>query len=80
VQRNSTPKPNPLRSVRQANGYGLRETARRAEIDPGQLSRIESGKGGLTIDSLYRLAIVLGLKDLAKYLRPFTSERKSEAL
>jgi transcriptional regulator with XRE-family HTH domain len=58
----------------------LRETARRALIDPGQLSRIESGQGGLTIDSLYRLAIVLGLKELAKYLRPFASERKSETL
>ncbi len=80
MHRNSTPKPNPLRSVRLANGLGLRETARRADIDPGQLSRIESDKGGLTIDSLYRLAIVLGLKELAKYLRPFTSERKSETV
>ena len=31
-----------------------------ADIDPGQLSRIENDKDGLTIDSLYRLAIVLG--------------------
>jgi transcriptional regulator with XRE-family HTH domain len=44
------------------------------------LSRIESDKGGLTIDSLYRLAVVLGIKELAKYLRPFTSEGKSETL
>lgn len=65
----------PLRAARIANGYGLRETARLVEIDPSQLVRIEKGQGNLTINSLYRLAVVLGLRDLAKHLRPFADNR-----
>jgi transcriptional regulator with XRE-family HTH domain len=75
VQNTSTPDPSPLRAARIANGYGLRHTAREAKIDPGQLARIEKGQGGLTVSGLYRLAVVLGLRDLAKHLRPFAGAR-----
>ncbi len=64
----------PLRTVREAQGLGLRETARRASLDPGQLSRVERGLQGLSVDSLARLAGVIGLKDLAKLLGPYTRD------
>jgi transcriptional regulator with XRE-family HTH domain len=64
-----------LRAVREAQGLGLRETARRAGIDPAHLSRVESGRGGLSIESLERLARVLGLDELAKLLRPHVEDR-----
>jgi transcriptional regulator with XRE-family HTH domain len=58
----------PLRAVRQAQGLSLRETARRAEIDRGQLSRVERGLEGLSVSALYRLAVVLELRTLAELL------------
>ena len=61
----------PLRSVREAHGLSLRETARRANIDPAQLSRVERGLGGLSLAALARLARVLNLKDLTRLLRPY---------
>ena len=63
----------PLRTVREAQGLGLRETARLAGIDPGQLSRIERGQAPLHVADLARLAPVLGLARLAQLLRPFAS-------
>jgi transcriptional regulator with XRE-family HTH domain len=53
----------PLRAVRLLQGLGLRETARRAGMDHAQLSRIERGQEGLSLDALSRLAKVLGLRD-----------------
>jgi transcriptional regulator with XRE-family HTH domain len=58
----------PLRTVRQAQGLGLRETARRAGIDHAQLSRIERGTEGMSLTTLKRLAAVLGLTDLERHL------------
>ncbi len=66
-----------LRAVREAQGKGLRETARKAKINPAHLSRVEHGKSGLSVDSLARLARVLGLRDLSKTLRPFTNGKPS---
>lgn len=66
----------PLRAARIANGYGLRQTARGARLDPSQLLRIEKGEGGLTVANLFHLAQVLGLRDLAKHLRPYVGERQ----
>lgn len=60
----------PLRGVRRAQSLGLRETARLASIDPAHLWRVEHGQSGLSVDSLERLARVLGLSDLAKLLTP----------
>jgi transcriptional regulator with XRE-family HTH domain len=61
----------PLRQVRIARGYGLRETAQRAGIDPAHLSRVERGERQLSVDALGRLAEVLGLTELAKLLAPY---------
>ena len=63
-----------LREVREAHDLSLRETARRARIDPALLSRFERGQSGLSIDSLHALARVLGLRDLARQLAPYTRD------
>ncbi len=61
-----------MRGVRLARGLSLRETARRAGLDPAHLMRVERGEAGLSIESLERLARVLGLDDLARLLHPHT--------
>lgn len=61
----------PLRTVREAQGLGLRETARLAGIDPAHLSRVEHGEAGLSLASLRRLAGVLQLQQLARLLEPY---------
>jgi transcriptional regulator with XRE-family HTH domain len=64
----------PLRVVREARGLGLREVARRAQIDPSQLSKVERGEGQLSLSALARLARVLGLAELERLLRPYVVE------
>jgi transcriptional regulator with XRE-family HTH domain len=63
-----------LRAVRQAMGLTLTETAQRAEIAPAHLSRVERGERGLSVDSLARLAGVLGLRELERLLRVHLEE------
>lgn len=57
-----------FRAVREARGLSLREVARRANLNPAHLSRFERGQAGLSIDSLRRLADVLGLEELSRAL------------
>jgi transcriptional regulator with XRE-family HTH domain len=64
----------PIRALREANGLSLRETARRADMDPAHLLRVERGEAGLSIDSLQRLARVLGPAELAKLLNPYVEQ------
>lgn len=64
----------PLRTVREARGMSLREVARLAEVDPGQLSRVERGLESLSLSSLRRVAHVLGLRELAQLLGQYTGE------
>lgn len=61
----------PLRAVRVAQGLGLRETAKRADIDPTHLSRVERGQKQLSVEALYRLAGVLELRELQRLLSPY---------
>jgi transcriptional regulator with XRE-family HTH domain len=61
----------PLRAVRIAQGLSLNETAGRAGFDKAHLSRVERGQRGLSVDALHRLALVLGLHELAKLLAPY---------
>lgn len=68
--------PPPLRAVRVAKGLGLRPTARKALIDPAHLSRVERGEKQLSIDALYRLAVVLELRELVALLRPYVGEAR----
>lgn len=49
----------------------LRSVARRSGIDPGHLSKVERGEKQLSLESLHRLAVVLGLNELATLLRPY---------
>jgi transcriptional regulator with XRE-family HTH domain len=67
----TTPPPPPLRAVRIAHGYSLRETARRAEMSPAHLSKVERGERQLSVEALARLAAVLGLTELVKLLAPY---------
>lgn len=66
----------PLRAVREAQGLGLVETAKRADMDPAHLSRVERGVGGLSVASLARLARVLGLKELVRLLEPYAGTER----
>jgi transcriptional regulator with XRE-family HTH domain len=69
----------PLRAVREAQGLGLRETARRASIDHAQLSRVERGQESLSLVALARLADVLGLRDLQRHLELYVPPPTKEA-
>jgi transcriptional regulator with XRE-family HTH domain len=60
-----------LRTVRIAQGLSLKEAARLAKMDPAHLSRVERGEKQLSVDSLARLAKVLGLSELARLLAPY---------
>lgn len=65
----------PLRAVREAQGLGLNEVARRADVDRGQLSRAERGLQRLSIPALYRVAKTLELRDLVRRLAPYVPNR-----
>lgn len=67
----------PLRRVRVAQGRSLRDTARRAGIDPAHLSRVERGTKHLSVDALYRLAVVLELQELQRLLGPYVTPQRS---
>jgi transcriptional regulator with XRE-family HTH domain len=67
----------PLRAVREAHGMSLRDAAQRSGIDPGHLSRVERGERQLSIDSLARLAEVLGLVELVRLLAPYRDREAS---
>ena len=60
-----------LREIREERRLSLREAARRAGIDPTQLSRVERGRAGLSVDAAARLAAVLGMRGLPQRLAPF---------
>ena len=64
----------PLRAVRQARGLGLREVARRANIDPAHLSKAERGLRVLSMPALLRVARVLELRELAQFLAPYVRD------
>jgi transcriptional regulator with XRE-family HTH domain len=60
-----------LRGVREAQGLSLRETAKRAGLDPAHLMKVERYEAGLSIESLVRLANVLGLHEVERSLWPY---------
>jgi len=65
-----------IRATRQAHGKSLRTLERLdgRRFERGRWSRIERGLHGLSVDDLYAFAAVLGLRDLAKTLRPFATD------
>lgn len=69
--------PSPLRAARRARGLTLDAASAQAGISKGQLSRFERGEAGLSINALYRLAQVLEVSELTKWLEPYTQERAS---
>jgi transcriptional regulator with XRE-family HTH domain len=54
--------------LREARGLGLRELAERAGVDPGALSRAESGSQAPSVRLLARVAPLLGARDLQQAL------------
>jgi transcriptional regulator with XRE-family HTH domain len=70
----TTQRTSPLRAVREAQGLGLRETARLAGLDPSHLHRIETGRAGLTVPTLSKLARVLDLRQLERLLEPYARD------
>lgn len=52
----------------------LRAAAARSGIDPGHLSKVERGEKQLSLEALYRLALVIDLDDLAGHLKPLLPE------
>ena len=69
--------PSPLRAVRIARGLRLREVAAQARIDPGHLSKVERGEKQLSLEALYRLAVVLELRELSRLLGPYMRDQES---
>ncbi|MFJ2004779.1 helix-turn-helix transcriptional regulator [Streptomyces chartreusis] len=65
----TTPVP-PLRAARLAKNLSLRAVAQLADVDPGHLSKVERGESQLSVESLYRLAVVLEFDDLVEQLAP----------
>ncbi|WP_157876718.1 helix-turn-helix domain-containing protein [Streptomyces graminilatus] len=59
-----------LRAAREAKGMSLRAAAHQSGIDPGHLSKVERGEKQLSIEALYRLAVVVDLDELASHLKP----------
>ena len=48
-----------LTQLRRAKGWKQRELARRAQIDPGRLSKLERGVHRASVDELVRLSLAL---------------------
>lgn len=69
-----------IRAARTRAGLSLRETARRADIDKGQLSRAENGDTGLGDGARIRLASVLGRSVNELFSYPDTTDLEDECL
>jgi transcriptional regulator with XRE-family HTH domain len=54
----------PLRKAREQAGLTIAELAAAAEVDRGNLSRIERGRTNASLESAERLAKVLGISEL----------------
>jgi transcriptional regulator with XRE-family HTH domain len=67
-----------FRIVREARGWSPRDVALNASIDAGHLSRVERGEKGLSVASMYSLATVLDLEELARVLAPHIEDRGRE--
>ncbi|MFM9604282.1 helix-turn-helix domain-containing protein [Streptomyces turgidiscabies] len=67
----------PLRAVRTARGMTLRDVASRSGINAGHLSKVERGQKQLSIEALYRLALVLELRELSQLLKPYVTDQES---
>jgi hypothetical protein len=64
-----------IRATREAYGIGLRVLERKdpRRFEKGRWSRIERDLHGLSVEDLNAFAVALGMRDLAKALRPFVA-------
>jgi transcriptional regulator with XRE-family HTH domain len=65
----------PLRQRREELGLTMTEVSRRSGIHLGNLSEIETGKAGISVENLIRLSRVLGLHSFASELSYWTGGR-----
>lgn len=63
-----------VRARRAELGLSQRELARRADIDPGHMAKVEAGSAGLSEDSKFRLARALERQVAEIFTYPDTSE------
>lgn len=63
-----------IRGARRRAGLSLREAARRADIDKGQLSRVETGDARLGDEARIRLAAALGRSVAELFPYPDTTD------
>lgn len=63
--------PTPIKQARELQGRPQHDVARAARVDQAQLSRAERGMGALSIDSLYRIVVVLGMRREQTALEPY---------
>lgn len=76
TKKSAEPQIPPLRGAREARGLRLRQVAHDVGIDPGHLSKIERGLATPSLPVLRRLAAVLQLPELSRFLAPY--ERRAE--
>jgi len=60
-----------IRTVRKASGLSLREVARRINMTPTQLSKIETGKQNATLQRFYDIAVATGNTEVSDVLEPY---------
>jgi transcriptional regulator with XRE-family HTH domain len=65
-----------IRSTRQAHNVSLGKLAKKdpQRFEKSRWSRIERGLHGLSVEDLYAFAVALGMRELARALRPFVTE------
>ena len=76
----TNPQESRLRAERLRCGLSLRETARRAGIEPAHLSRVERCQASLSLAALVRVACVLNLTVLSQELETLISEHGQEVV
>jgi transcriptional regulator with XRE-family HTH domain len=67
--------PGTLRAVRLNQGKSLRTVAQQADLDPGALSKIETGKRIPRTDTLRRICAALGLTKAEEILATFAMDQ-----
>jgi transcriptional regulator with XRE-family HTH domain len=65
-----------MRSVRVARGWTLEKLAVESGVSVGQISLIERGLLMPRLDTLYRLAVALGLTEMAEMLHPYLGNKR----
>jgi len=69
----------PIRAIRQAQGLSQNQLAKRSGIPQGQLSMVERGKAGLSLEAFYRVTEEIGPRELSRLLKPYVVDEQEKA-